>query len=234
MIKILFFLTFVIVAIADQDRYLLPISGFVGGLPGYHTLTWQAIRYEPVCGAFGPSAAYAEPMNGGNADCIAAMDVYRDNNDTMALYSRDGIRLRDIRVGGGTEVCMCFSLTGKNGGFGDFCVYVGEQGMALVNSRVLSLSYRPNGQKTLPECGDVDLQAASASWSATAFMPAITERTSIVGNGLTTMTKYQTVVHTDTFTPSGMMTELFALACEDETDCFPSCGYSNINHSDLN
>ena len=194
---------------------LMKISGLVAEITGYPGLSYEAARYEPLCGQFGTGGIYDAQWDfcGFNCDaetCSLAMDDYSNNTDTLAIYDINGIRLEDVRVGGGLDTCMCFSLARADGFISDFCFWINGAGQAdslnygNVGASIVS-SYRPNSQKALPICSSVNITSLSEQWSATAYQPSVNEIESTVGNGIPTTATVFTVsmiTKTTTFIPS--------------------------------
>ena len=194
---------------------LMTISGLVAEITGYPGLSYEAARYEPLCGQFGTGSIYDAQWDfcGFNCDaetCSSAMDEYSNNTDTLAIYDINGIRLKDVRVGGGLDTCMCFSLARTDGFMSDFCFWINGAGQAdslnygNTGASIVS-SYRPNSQKALPICSSVDINSLSEQWSATAYQPSVYEIESTVGNGIPTTATVFTVsmiTKTTTFIPS--------------------------------
>jgi hypothetical protein len=227
---------------------LMPLDGAITGITGYPGLSYQAVRYEPLCGTFGTDSRYEQPIDISEY-CDPAIEAYAKNEDTIALYDTTGVRLRDTRVGGGIDVCMCFSLERSDSAKGDFCFYVRGTGQAdvwwnLHLEHIIAGNYRPNSGKALPQCGSVDLKSLRAAWSATAFQPSVTEVESTVGNTQTPslITGYNTVISTKTITPTSRYSGSFLNLCHifnqlqfqislsrprfrrwGQTDCPPPC-----------
>lgn len=158
-------------------------DGAVSELTGYPGTTYQAIRYEPICGSIGSGEQYAVPIDAGSR-CTAAMNTF--GNDTIsafAVYDATGVLLEsaDAIIGNGKEVCMCFALAAASGdGMGAICVAIDGTGTAeysymsfIVSDYILDGGYRVVG-KALPRCTEVDLQQVKDSWSATAALPTAT------------------------------------------------------------
>ena len=87
--------------------------------------------------------------------CSPAMEVFSNNTiDLLAFYDITGVRLKNAVVGGGTVLCMCFSLAqGSSSGInGDICIWVDGGAQAEVYGN-LSLdnflvgNYRPGATK---------------------------------------------------------------------------------------
>ncbi|KAH6666029.1 hypothetical protein B0J14DRAFT_491596 [Halenospora varia] len=184
-------------------------------LIGYSGTNYQAIRYEPLCGTLGTNDRFKNKIDM-TEHCTAAMQLFSNNSvDHLAFYDTTGVRLKNVVVGGGRDLCMCFSLAQgasvSNGIKGDICIYVDGTATAQVWWSIalddfLASSYRPGAYKSLPACGNVDLDSLKASWSATAAQPSVTEVVSTLGNINIGNTKSsaitQTVLSMSTFTPS--------------------------------
>lgn len=139
-------------------------------------MAYNAVRYEPLCGNIGSDQRYTEAFDMGEF-CGPAMDAYADTpEDTLvAVYDLTGTRLDEGIVGDGYDTCLCFAL-GQSGG-GDLksgiCLWVDGDGQAEVwwqlrYDRILAGVHRPNMNRALPLCADVNVDELEASWSATA------------------------------------------------------------------
>jgi hypothetical protein len=100
------------------------------------------------------------------------MEAYSNNSDAFAVYDESGVRLAGVVIGGGLDVCMCFSLRTAGGSAADMCWFVTGDGQVdiwwqLQLDHLIGGSYRPGSAKSLPQCSAIDLSAAQASWSAT-------------------------------------------------------------------
>jgi hypothetical protein len=174
--------------------HALPMNGPVTAIIGYGTTNYQAIRYEPLCGTLDDHLT--NPFSIGH--CDTAMQVYSNNTkDTVALYDETGVHLEGAIVGGGIDLCMCFALSTTSQP-ADLCWWVSGSGQAdiwwsLQLDHVVGGAFRPGAAKSLPHCGDINLDAVKQSWSATAVQPSVTESVKKVGATTTT----------STFTPSG-------------------------------
>jgi hypothetical protein len=150
---------------------------------GYSGLSYQAIRYEPLCGNLGTTSQYTQSLNIGDK-CTAAMDVFGNNTaDAFGIYDLTGVRLKDGRVGNGYEVCLCFALSqpGTPSVKGALCLWADRTGQtnyqyerAPISDYAYLSNYRP-ADKALPLCKDVDLNQLKATWSATAVLQNSTE-----------------------------------------------------------
>ena len=177
-------------------------DGLVSGPAGYPGTVYQAIRYEPLCGTLGDyTTGYVAY---GRCDRIV-MDIYSNNTDTFAIYDESGVRLAGVIIGGGLDLCMCFSLRTTSGSSAsDMCWWMSGDGMQDVLTGVISVPvvaglYRSGSGKSLDHCGDIDLASAQAAWSATAVTHTVSERTRTLG-GVVTSTL--AVIRTSTVTPS--------------------------------
>lgn len=180
---------------------------------GYSGCTYQAVRYEPLCGTLGTDSRFQRPITM-TENCTPAMDVFSNNtHDLLAFYDITGVRLKNAVLGGGTALCMCFSLAqlAANGLKSDICIYVDGTAQSPVywsisTDNFLAANYRPGSFKSLPQCAIVDLDALKASWSATAVQPSVTEVVKTLPNVGAGSGNTKTVV--STFTPSGKHTHL--------------------------
>jgi hypothetical protein len=172
----------------SRDELVLPRDGAAVNILGYGQTTYQAIRYEPLCGTLDES--FKSPISIGR--CTAVMDVYSNNTvDTMALYDETGVRLSGAIVGGGVDLCMCFALSTSSGTRADLCWWMSGNGQqdiwwSFQQDYIVAGSFRPGAAKSLPQCGNINLQAVKASWSATAVQPTLVEATRQVGTGTAT------------------------------------------------
>lgn len=161
--------------VTAADFFLLNQNAMQTGIPCLQTVKYQAQRFEPLCGTFGPSVIYDVPWSLG---CSAAMDTFSNNTvDPVALYDTSGVRLRDVRVGANIDLCMCFSLIGRGTSesdlWGDFCFWVSGSGQLKMaassafaecgNDGSVLMAYRPNAQKALAKCSGADITALQAS-----------------------------------------------------------------------
>jgi hypothetical protein len=200
----------------DAGLTLLTMNG-VGSLTGYPGLVYQAIRYEPLCGSLGTGDFYTNPHTLTDR-CTPAIESFGNNTeDTVALYDITGSRLKDARVGGGYDVCLCFALSQTGDGIkGAMCVWVDGSGRSdiwwsLLLDNIVAGSYRPNVAKALPLCKDVDVSSLKAKWSSTAIHPSYTEKTVNAPGG-----PPETKTVLSTFIPSVVgYTELLTLTTTD-------------------
>jgi hypothetical protein len=188
----------------NVNPFLFTLQGTANSVTGYPGLAYQAIRYEPLCGNLGTDARFKDPIDI-SGRCTPAMDAFGNNTeDTLALYDGTGSRLKNGRVGGGYEVCLCFAMQQTGDGLkGAMCLWVdgsgrGDAWWALAYDRIAAGNYRPNVAKALPLCKDVDVDALKASWSATAVQPSVTEK-------FATVPGPETKLVTSTFIPSGKL-----------------------------
>jgi hypothetical protein len=159
----------------NAGPFLMLKEGAVNGLEGYSGLAYQAIRYEPLCGNLGTDSRYNNPIN--MADyCRPAIDSLANNTkDSLALYDTTGSRLKNARVGAGTRLCLFFALAQTGDGIkGALCIFVDEYGRgdgwwSLHLDGIAAGNYRPNVDKALPFCKDVEFSELRKEWSSTAF-----------------------------------------------------------------
>ena len=177
--------------------HTLPRDGLVTSPIGYPGVTYQSIRYEPLCGTLGTDARFSNPFAIGHCDSV--IDVYSNNSiDRLAFYDESGVRLVGAVVGGGRDLCMCFALGNPDGSAGDICWWFNGDAQVdiwwtLQLDHLIGGAFRPGSAKSLPQCSEVDLDGLRASWSATAVMPSATESVITLGDR----------TQTTTFTPSG-------------------------------
>ena len=156
-------------------------------------MAYQAIRYEPLCGNLGTDPRYSTSFDI-SGRCTPAMEAFGNTVDTVAIYDTTGTRLRGAIVGNGYDTCLCFALGQIGGGLkGGVCVWIQGDGQAEVYwslplDYVLASTYRPNINKALPLCKNIDLQAERASWSATAVQAQTTEKVNTIGGRVATTT----------------------------------------------
>ncbi|KAK6516528.1 hypothetical protein TWF506_006434 [Arthrobotrys conoides] len=149
-----------------------------GRLLGFEGLAYQAIRYEPLCGNLG--RAYPTSIDTGfDSSCRPAIEYFVNTTDSLAFYDITGQELKDVRVGGGRDLCMCFAMKDSAGSTfaGALCIWVyGNDGQSEDAGGSVVCSYRPAVAlgKALPVCGgDFDLEAARETWSRTAVQVSI-------------------------------------------------------------
>jgi len=182
---------------------------------GYLKSSYQAIRYEPLCGTLGADARFKTPFSL-SGRCTPPMEAFSNNSaDHLAFYDTTGVRLKNAVVGGGTPLCMCFSLSpgGSGGIIGDICIWVDGTAQAeiwwsLSLDSVMAGDYRPGALKSLPQCAGVDLDGLKATWSATAAQQSVAEAIKTLSNIATaanTQGKTQTETFVSTFTPQGTL-----------------------------
>jgi hypothetical protein len=183
---------------------LLPRDGPVSDLVGYSGMAYHAIRYEPLCGNLGTGSWFSQPR-GATDLCTPAMDAFGNNTaDALAIYDPTGVRLEGGVVGNGYDTCLCFALSqlGATTLQGGLCVWVsgaGEANVYWAGDHIVASSYRPNINKALPFCKDIDLPSAKAAWSATAAQGDGSEVVNTISGG----GRIVTDVVTSTFIPSG-------------------------------
>ena len=147
-------------------------DGLSSALTGYGGTAFQATRYEPLCGTLGEASDRTSSFSIQRCGPVV-MNAYSNISDPFAVYDESGVRLTSVVVGGGRDVCMCFSLSTASGRAADMCWWVGGDGQVdiawqLQLDYVITGSFRPGSAKSLPQCSQIDLSAAQASWSATA------------------------------------------------------------------
>jgi len=151
----------------DFSNYDLSFSG----------LRYHSNRWEPLCGSITrPFDTYTLSDH-----CIGPLNRYsNDTSRTFGLYERGGTRLEGAIIGGGRELCMCFSVSAMAGFGNDICFSFGPTGdletgfsLDLVRFTVVG-AVRSGSAKALPHCADVDIASLQSSWSATAVMPSVT------------------------------------------------------------
>ncbi|KAK6529424.1 hypothetical protein TWF281_008600 [Arthrobotrys megalospora] len=158
-----------------------------GTIPGFEGLSYQAIRWEPLCGNLGTAEGYRQVYEW-SPFCRPAIEVFTNITDNFGLYDRTGLRLRgqEARIGAGIELCLCFALRqiqDKNLA-GAYCIYVNGNAQAYLDGNI-ALNYRPgvDVDRALPICGGgFDVEAARESWSKTAVQPQVTEIDTTLGS----------------------------------------------------
>jgi hypothetical protein len=170
----------------------IPRDGEINDPGGFPGLSYRSERWEPLCASITqPFATYTM-----SDYCIEPLDSYtNDTSRTLGLYDRDGTRLEGAIIGGGRELCMCFSVStiGPDGSGNDMCFYFGPTGDSVlwwdlsIDYRIAS-SIRSGSAKSLPHCAEVDITSLEASWSATAVEPSVTGAVSNIGPTVTTTT----------------------------------------------
>jgi len=168
----------------------IDFSDYYGsGFPG---LSYHSKRWEPLCGSITrPFDTYTL-----SDSCIGPLNRYsNDTSRTFGLYERGGTRLEGAIIGGGRELCMCFSVSVIAGFGNDMCFYFGPTGSLETGfsrdiiATTLVGAVRSGSAKALPHCADVDIASLESSWSATAVMPSVTPGpVSTIGPTTTTAT----------------------------------------------
>lgn len=98
--------------VATSNMQLMARDGAVSdtSLIGYIGTSYQAIRYEPLCGTLGSDVRFQKTIDMTD-QCVPAMEFFSNNTvDRLAFYDTTGVRLKNVVVGGGHDLCMCFSL----------------------------------------------------------------------------------------------------------------------------
>jgi hypothetical protein len=136
--------------------------------------------------------------------CIPALSRYtNDTTSTLAFYDSSGVKLINTGVGLGQAVCLCFSMSTTTGAAYDICWSYNAIGQYVVDSLGWQIgSYRPGASKSLPQCGDVDINALQAGWTRTAVMPQQTGSIQTLNIGPTTFDHTVTQIRTSTLTPT--------------------------------
>lgn len=189
MIQLLFILA-IMIGLTLAGSVTIPRDGEIndpGGLPG---LSYHSKRWEPLC------ASITQVFDTFDMSdyCIQPLDRYtNDTSRTFGLYERGGTRLEGAIIGGGRELCMCFSASTIAGLGNDMCFYFGPTGdlemwwELHIDYRIAS-SIRSGSAKALPHCADVDIGSLEASWAATAVGPSATGNVTNIGPTTTTTT----------------------------------------------
>ncbi|KAK6353959.1 hypothetical protein TWF730_008379 [Orbilia blumenaviensis] len=161
-----------------------------GSVQGWEGTSYQAIRYEPLCGNLG-TADYYRQVYALSPYCQPAIEVFTNITDSFGLYDNTGVRLRgpDARIGAGVELCVCFALQQiqDRNLAGAFCIYVNGNAQAYLDGSI-ALNYRPglDASRALPICGGgFDLGAAREAWSKTAVQPLASEAERTIGGSET-------------------------------------------------
>jgi hypothetical protein len=183
---------------------LLPRDGPVSDLVGYSGMVYHAMRYEPLCGNLGTGSWFSQ-HRGATDLCTPAMDAFGNNTaDALAIYDSTGMRLEKGVIGNGYDTCLCFALSqlGATTLQGGLCVWIsggGEADVYWAGNHIVASSYRPNINKALPFCKDINLTSAKAAWSATAAQGDGSEVVNTISGGGRIITD----VVTSTYIPSG-------------------------------
>ncbi|KAK6335090.1 hypothetical protein TWF718_010531 [Orbilia javanica] len=161
-----------------EELILLPREGDTL-IRGWEGLSYQAIRYEPLCGNLG-TADYYRQVYSYSPFCQPATEEFTNATDSsFAVYDSTGILLRgsEARIGNGKPKCSCFALRQiQDANFAAaICMYVNGDAQMLF-SNVVGLNYRPgvDVDRALPLCGGFDIEAAKEQWSKTAVQPQAT------------------------------------------------------------
>ena len=180
----------------------LPRDGEVNDPSGFTGLSYHSKRWEPLCA----SITQVFDTYAISDFCIQPLSRYtNDTSRTFGLYERDGTRLEGAIIGGGKELCMCFSVSNTVGLGNDMCFYFGPAGdidlwwTSQDGTRIIS-SVQYGSAKALPHCADVDIGSLEASWVATAVEPSATGPVSTIGLSITTTVTTATL----TVTPTGV------------------------------
>ena len=156
-------------------------DGVASDIKGYKGTSWQAIRYEPLCGNLGQGAVYASSLDVGDK-CTAAMNAFgNSSSEVLSVYDLTGTKLQggEARVGNGAEVCMCMAMRQSSGtGMGAICLWVDGTGRGdyeyfrqPVSDYIYVSSYRVV-DRAMPLCNGFDLASAKSQWSSTAIQAA--------------------------------------------------------------
>ena len=180
----------------------IPRDGEVNDPGGFPGLSYHSKRWEPLCA----SITQVFDTRTMSDYCIEPLASYTsDISRTLGLYERGGTRLEGAIIGGGRELCMCFSVSTIAGLGNDICIYFEPAGGAemwwsLQSDDRLASAVQSGSAKALPHCADVDIGSLEASWVATAVEPSATGRVSSIGPSPTTPTgvplsKYQLMTY---------------------------------------
>ncbi|CAG7847686.1 SubName: Full=Uncharacterized protein {ECO:0000313/EMBL:CCA73376.1} [Serendipita indica DSM 11827] len=176
-------------------------DGLNANIGGWTGLTFQASRYEPLCGSLASTRAPADSFT----NCIPAIDSYtNDTQTTLAFYDISGVRLSGTGVGLGKDLCMCFSLsTLSDAEKLDICWHFDGNGVVSRDWQYQQVmgSWRTSG-KALPHCADVNVPSLQGEWSQTAFMPTYTGVIQTLNLGPTTVHVTEVETQTIILTPT--------------------------------
>ena len=176
----------------------IPRDGEVNDPSGFTGLSYHSKRWEPLCA----SITHVYDTGALTDYCIQPLARYtNDTSRTLGLYERGGTRLEGAIIGGGRELCMCFSVSTIAGLGNDICFYFDPTGGVDVGYYGLASAYQSGSAKALPHCADVDIGSLEASWVATAVEPSATGPVSSIGPSPTTTTATATLT-TTTATPT--------------------------------
>jgi hypothetical protein len=177
----------------------IPRDGEINDPGGFPGLSYHSKRWEPLC------ASITQPFDTFALSdyCIEPLNSYtNDTSRTLGLYEQGGTRLEGAIIGGGKELCMCFSVSTIAGTGNDMCFYFGPTGdldmwwSLQIDYRIAS-AIQSGSAKALPHCADVNIASLEASWAATAVEPSATGAVSNIGPTTTTTTS--------TLTPTGVL-----------------------------
>ena len=191
------------IGLALATTLTIPSDGEINDPGGFNGLSYHSKRWEPLCA----SITQVFDTYAMSDFCIQPLSRYtNDTSRTFGLYERGGTRLEGAIIGGGRELCMCFSVSTIGGLGNDMCFYIGPTGcfdlwwQLQIEYRIASAVQVQSGSaKSLPHCADVDIGSLEASWVATAVEPSAT------GPILSTIDlSPTTTVTTATPTPTGV------------------------------
>ena len=170
--------------------FTIPRDGEINDPGGFSGLSYHSKRWEPLC------ASIVQPFATFDMSTFCVEPISRFTNDTsrtFGLYERGGTRLEGAIIGGGRDLCMCFSVSTIAGLGNDICYYFAPTGdldmwwELHIDHRIAS-SVRSGSAKALPHCADVDIASLEGSWIATAIQPSATGPVSNIGPMTTTKT----------------------------------------------
>ena len=175
----------------------LPRDGEVNDAGGFTGLSYHSKRWEPLCASINRVFVTSTVSD----YCIQPLARYtNDTSRTLGLYERGGTRLEGAIIGGGRELCMCFSVSTIAGLGNDICFYFEPAGGTELWLDGLASAVQSGSAKALPHCADVDIGSLEASWVATAVEPSATGPVSTIGLSITTTVTTATL----TVTPTGV------------------------------
>ena len=212
----------------------IPRDGPVSSLTGYPGVSYQAVRYEPLCGTLGTDSRFDSPFQIGNY-CGPAGDAFgNDTSATLAFYDTTGTQLTGVIVGNGVPLCMCSAFGRSDGWKGNICLYIDGTGQGDVwwNTQlehILASDYRISG-KAMLSCVGANLSSLQAQWSSTAPSPSKTVSTKNIAGITTVLTSVFTILSTGT-NSDGAPTTFFSLTTQ-TTIPTDSSGNNGYNESD--
>lgn len=163
-------------------------------------ITYHSVRWEPLCG----TVTYVGPTLDRGTSCVPAINQYTNyTGSTLAFYDFAGVKLSNTGVGLGTDLCLCFSMSTITASAYDICWAYNAIGQFVTESHGWQIgSFRSGAIKSLPQCGNVNVDALQAAWSRTAVMPQATGTAQTLDPGPSAIDHTVTQLQTLTLTPT--------------------------------